>query len=350
MSNEIDNHLGPRITALMTTFNAEKWVNETIASILKQTISDFEFLIIDDGSSDNTVEQIKSFSDRRIRLVEHKDNKGVGTRLDEALDLISTPYIAKVDADDISEPQRFEKQLTFLEENSLAVVKCLISYFPDNENIKASARFQHFKSEKQPLLNKVTEPEQIAENLSRWMCVLHTTYFACTSAIKNARYPHVRIFEDYILFLRLKNAGFKIGCVNECLVNMRVSDNSTTMTLGPSQLEKGLSGIISEKWPNFENQYRNKKVYIYGTGNLAKTCLLCLKERQIEIASFVEREPNVNTVSPEAEEKKVISLEQYVATNEPKLLILAAQPVRNEIALELERNGLKEIKDFLVLA
>ena len=97
----------------MTTYNAEKWVDEAIQSILQQTASDFEFLIIDDGSSDNTVSQIKSYNDSRIRLIAHCDNKGVGARLDEALDMINTPFIAKVDADDISEPGRFEKQLSY---------------------------------------------------------------------------------------------------------------------------------------------------------------------------------------------------------------------------------------------
>ena len=66
------------VTALMTTFNASRWVGASIASVLSQTYKDFELLIIDDGSSDNTTDVINSFDDARIKLVANSQNKGVG--------------------------------------------------------------------------------------------------------------------------------------------------------------------------------------------------------------------------------------------------------------------------------
>src|SRR5690554_6430606 len=113
-----------KITALMTTYNSATHVSETIDSILNQSSTDFEFLIIDDGSEDNTVSVIKSYKDSRIRLIECLDNQGVGARLSQALSEVKTPYIAKVDSDDISHPERFVKQLNYLEQNShLDIVK-----------------------------------------------------------------------------------------------------------------------------------------------------------------------------------------------------------------------------------
>lgn len=340
----------PTITALMTTYNAEAWVDETIDSVLNQTYSTFEFLIIDDGSSDGTVERIKRYSDKRIKLIENHKNMGVGACLDAALDIIDTQYIVKVDADDISESTRFEKQLSFLESNELDIVKSFITYFPDNEKVRDSERFKQFVSEKQVLLNQVNTPDDISATLSRWLCFLHTSYFARTGAIKNVRYPHTRLYEDYILFLRLKNAGYKFGCVNEPLVHIRLSDSSATTSLGIAELEKGLKGIIEEKWPDFASLVNEKDVYIYGTGNMAKACAQCLSAFDVEFKSFVDRLGCEHTIPVGGNDVGILGIEDYLSLNKKRIIVVAAQPVRSEITQKLELCGMTEFKDFLILA
>lgn len=340
----------PLITALMTTYNAEKWVDDTIVSVLNQTFSNFEFLIIDDGSSDDTVMRIKRYSDKRITLIENKSNVGVGACLDAALRLINTPYIVKVDADDISEPTRFAKQLSYLESNELDVVKCFITYFPDNEDVRASERYRQFVTEKQVLLNRINTPEDIATTLSRWLCFLHTSYFARTSVIKQVKYPHTRLYEDYILFLRLKNAGYKFGCVNEPLVHIRLSNSSTTTSLGLDELEKGVNGIIKEKWPNFASLVRQKSVYIYGTGNIARSCAQCLVSLGVKPISFVERSCSDSVIDIRQNKLGVIGLDDYIKLDFNRIIIIAAQPVRSEISQILESNQMVESDDFLILA
>lgn len=334
----------------MTTYNAEEWVDETIASVLKQTCSNFEFLIIDDGSSDGTVNRIKRYSDKRIKLVENEKNVGVGVCLDAALEMINTQYIVKVDADDISEPTRFEKQLAFLQNNEMDIVKCFVNYFPDNERVRASERYRQFVSEKQVLLNQINTPEDISATLSRWLCFLHTSYFARTSAIKDVGYPHTRLYEDYILFLRLKNAGYKFGCVNEPLVQIRLSDNSTTTSLGVDELEKGLRGIIEEKWPNFSSLVSQKDVYIYGTGNMAKSCAQCLDSFGVVPSSFVEKTGNERVIGIGQSDIGIIGLDDYIRFDSNRILIIAAQPVRCEVARRLESHGMTEFEDFFILA
>ncbi|MFZ8170823.1 glycosyltransferase family 2 protein [Alteromonas macleodii] len=340
----------PKITALMTTYNAEAWVDETIDSVLNQTYSTFEFLIIDDGSSDGTVERIKRYSDKRIKLIENHKNMGVGACLDAALDIIDTQYIVKVDADDISESTRFEKQLSFLESNELDIVKSFITYFPDNEKVRDSERFKQFVSEKQVLLNQVNTPDDISATLSRWLCFLHTSYFARTGAIKNVRYPHTRLYEDYILFLRLKNAGYKFGCVNEPLVHIRLSDSSATTSLGIAELENGLKGIIEEKWPNFASLVGEKDIYIYGTGNMAKACAQCLSSFNVKTRGFVEKLGSEDTISVADYVVGVCGLDEYLSLNTKRIIIVAAQPVRSEVIHQLEFYGKTEFEDFLILA
>jgi glycosyltransferase involved in cell wall biosynthesis len=106
-----------RITVLMPVYNGEQHLAEAIDSILNQTYTDFEFLIINDGSTDKSVEIIRSYKDARIRLINNETNIGVAASLNKGLDLATGDYVARMDGDDISFPRRLEKQVAFMERN-----------------------------------------------------------------------------------------------------------------------------------------------------------------------------------------------------------------------------------------
>jgi len=106
-----------KITVLMPVYNGEKYLKEAIESILNQTYADFEFLIINDGSTDKSVEIIKSFSDQRIRFIENEKNLGLIATLNKGIDLALGEYIIRMDSDDVSLPQRLEKQVDFMDKN-----------------------------------------------------------------------------------------------------------------------------------------------------------------------------------------------------------------------------------------
>ena len=99
----------------MTVYNGEAYLRATIASILNQTYTDFKFLIIDNASTDGSREIIRSFNDPRIHLEALPENIGQIPALNKGLEMIDTPYIARMDADDISMPQRFERQIAYME-------------------------------------------------------------------------------------------------------------------------------------------------------------------------------------------------------------------------------------------
>ncbi len=104
----------PRVTVLMSVYNAEDFLHEAIDSILSQTFTDFEFLIIDDGSKDKSLSIIKSYKDERIRLIS-RENRGLVASLNQGIKLAKGEFIARQDADDISIPERLEKEVAYLD-------------------------------------------------------------------------------------------------------------------------------------------------------------------------------------------------------------------------------------------
>lgn len=107
----------PMISVVMPVYNGEKYLREAIDSILNQTYRDFEFIILNDGSTDKTEEIVLSYTDPRIVYVKNEENLQIVKTLNKGIGLARGKYIARMDADDISVAERFEKQLRFMEEN-----------------------------------------------------------------------------------------------------------------------------------------------------------------------------------------------------------------------------------------
>ena len=106
----------PVLNVLMPVYNGEQYLHESVESILSQTFSDFELFVIDDGSTDQTFEILASFAerDKRVHLLQNETNLGIVHSMNKLFKLVRAPYIVRHDADDISMPDRFEQQLTFL--------------------------------------------------------------------------------------------------------------------------------------------------------------------------------------------------------------------------------------------
>jgi len=127
----------PLITVYMPVFNAAKFLHQSINSILNQTFSDFEFIIVDDASTDNSWKIIKSYSkkDNRIIPIKNKINLGVSLTSNIAISQAKGKFLARMDADDISFTDRLQKQLDFLQQNhSLVAVggQCIVIDSQDN--------------------------------------------------------------------------------------------------------------------------------------------------------------------------------------------------------------------------
>ena len=107
---------GPRVTVVMATYNAMPYLPESVESILNQTFNDFQFVIVNDGSTDTSAQYLDSLDDPRLTII-HQENQGQQAAANRAIELVDTEYIARMDGDDVAELDRLEKQVAFLDEH-----------------------------------------------------------------------------------------------------------------------------------------------------------------------------------------------------------------------------------------
>ncbi|KQW97699.1 glycosyltransferase family 2 protein [Flavobacterium sp. Root420] len=217
----MNDFANPRITVLMPVYNCELYIKETINSILNQTFIDFEFLIIDDASTDKTIDIIKTYNDERIKLIKKTLNTGLTNSLNIGLKLAKGEYIARMDGDDISFPQRFAKQIALLDANP-DIVLCGTLY----KVIGTEKICNH------PLLY-----EEIKVKLISGCYIAHPTVMFRKSVFESYQLeydPAMEPAEDYDLWARLSFIG-KIVNIGEVLLYYRIHSKQTSIIYGEKQ-------------------------------------------------------------------------------------------------------------------
>ena len=210
----------PAITVILPAYNAEQFIKQAIESILTQTFSNFELIIINDGSTDNTDEVIRSFTDSRIRYIKNTENKGLIDTLNKGIDEAKSKYLARMDADDISLPTRLEKQVNYLNEHT------------DKDVVASTIIFINEKGEQTgtwPLDRKTISSNEITKALITENCLAHPSVMGKTGVFAKFHYRKGRVnIEDYDLWLRMINSGCKIAKIAEPLLLYRVHEQSVT--------------------------------------------------------------------------------------------------------------------------
>lgn len=132
----------PLVTIGIPVYNVGRFIGMTLKSVLKQTYTNFELIITDDGSTDNTVEVIRSFNDPRITLIVDGENHGISYRLNQQIDLAKGKYFVRMDGDDLMFPERVEKQVHYLDEHpNVDVVGSPIVVIDDDNKIIGYRRY-----------------------------------------------------------------------------------------------------------------------------------------------------------------------------------------------------------------
>lgn len=244
----------PKITVLMSAYNAETYIAEAIESVLNQTFTDFEFLIINDGSTDETEKTITCYKDNRIRYYS-QENTGVSKALNIGLNMAEGKYIAKLDADDVCYPTRFQEQYDFMENNPDYVV-CGSYADVIDENGNYIYTFNKIAS-----LNDDIQKEMIYKN-----SIIHSSsFYLRTAALSVGGYyePIRQYFEDYMFFSKLITIG-KAFNFKKALIKYRVTPGSISIRTKNRKYNKLvhnviLRGYITEDEKVFLFTYRKKK-------------------------------------------------------------------------------------------
>lgn len=193
-------------------------LKESIGSILAQTYEEFEFIIVIDNPSEKwRIDLVKSFKDRRIKTIINQRNLGLVKSLNKALKVCKGEFIARMDADDFSYPDRLERQLDYLSNNKLDLCGSNITLFNDNSYIKTTSLPEDSGS--------------ISKVLKYRNCVAHPSFFAKRIVYNRLNgYKDVPYCEDYDFLCRACKAGFIVGNCGETLLKYRVNENGVSKT------------------------------------------------------------------------------------------------------------------------
>ncbi|MBR5130564.1 MAG: glycosyltransferase family 2 protein [Alphaproteobacteria bacterium] len=272
----------PAISVVMSTYNRASFLPKSIESILNQTFTDFEFIIINDGSPDETDKILNLFAkkDKRIRVITNEQNKGLIYSLNLGLDLAKGKYIARMDDDDVSMPTRFEKQYAYMEANpDVAVVASWVGR-PDNK------RPWGFQNE--------TDPEKLKVLMYlNTVPISHPASFLRRDFLEkhNIRYSYdYKAAEDRKFWLDIADAGGKISNIPEVLLLFRLHNSN------PKE-------YYTDQWKNLNKFFQQEILRRFGTEQDFKGLDKCQISKKM-----LERNKTLNYVSQSALNEMVIQI------------------------------------------
>jgi len=279
----------PKISVIMSVYNEEKYLKDSIESILNQTFKDFEFLIINDSSIDNSLNIIKSYKDPRIRVINNSKNIGLSKSLNIGLQHAQGQYMARMDADDISLPNRLEEQLKFLEINKdITLIGCQVELIDENNQI---------------IGYKKSRPKDF-DIVKFWIITknpfIHSTFFLKMEEIKkiNGYNEKYKYSQDFEICSRLIEKKYKIVNMPSYLLKFRRHNKSITKTLHKrkAQLEYALL-ILQKNINKYIKLNKNDTRILINTINKQETNIIYLIKSLIFYKkifnSFIKKE-NLN--------------------------------------------------------
>jgi len=224
----------PEITVLMSVYNGARWLGDSIDSVLSQSEEDFEFIVINDGSTDDTALILDSYNDNRL-VVKHQKNIGLTKSLNVGLSIAKGKYLARIDADDICMPDRFHKQKQFLIENpDVALVGSNAILIDDKGNDVGYAAYPNSHDD---LLQRLRKLQTVFP---------HSSILIRKGAIagEGGYNPRFTRSQDSDLYLRLSEQ-YKLASLNQALVKLRLNESSLTYSNMDLQLKMGIAALIS---------------------------------------------------------------------------------------------------------
>lgn len=243
----------PLISIVMSVYNGSQWLKAAIDSVVQQTYSNWEFIIIDDASSDDSTEIIKSYAaDKRFQLIKNNIQQGLTRNLNTGIGIAKGEYIARMDADDICLPDRFKKQVEFLSDHTeVSVVSGFVELIDEN-----GISLGEWKDDR-----KANSWKLIKRMLPWKNCIAHPTVMMRNDLFKKYKYNEKqKNSQDWDLWLQLAASNIIIEKINEPLLQYRMHSQSVTA----GSLKKSSSKKVFTVLLNYlDLAFRNKKLNFF---------------------------------------------------------------------------------------
>lgn len=235
------------VSVVMCVYNVEDYIEQCITSVLNQTFKNFEFIIVNDGSTDNTkkiIEKLK-LKDSRIKLINNPKNLGIGKSRNITLQHAKGKYISIIDGDDSYLSQKIQKQVAYLEKNE-EVFLVASGVFLINEENKVLTK-----------VKQITNPNKLKLKLLKKNTIFHSSVMYRN---KDVFYREkLAPAEDYDFYLRLLRENKKIRILNEALVKYRIRKNSASFS------KMAIQKLLANKALEFYYEYLKFKTDSYNT-------------------------------------------------------------------------------------
>lgn len=217
----------PTVSVIMPVYNCQSYIENAIKSILNQSYTNFEFIIVDDASTDGTHSIIQRFKkrDSRIILIKNKNNSGVTKSLNIALSRAKGKYIIRMDSDDWSYPERFELQINLMEKYPDVVVSGSYVEICDSKMNTKNIRRYHL------------DDRNIRKHLFRYSPFAHPATIWRADILRKERYDErIKVCQDYELYFRMGKVG-KFMNIPKPLLRLRMHEKSVSATQNDFQLK-----------------------------------------------------------------------------------------------------------------
>ena len=277
-----------KISCIMANYNTPRdYLVKAIDSIVCQTHRELELIVVDDCSTDNSCAVIEEFvqRDNRIILIKNDSNMGLARSLNVALEKASSDYIARMDTDDVSDPERFEIQLKFLLDNDLDIVGSETRRIDECGEVVVTRT------------NKSYSTRYISKVLRYENCIAHPSWLVKRNVYKElSGYRYFRACEDYDFLLRAVKRGYRIGICDSVLLSYRINTKGISQSnLLPQKVSSWYLASNLKRIEEIDQNEINTKVLAKLTPKANENFSLALMEynRAIEM----RRRGSIKTIS-----------------------------------------------------
>ncbi|EKQ51106.1 MULTISPECIES: glycosyltransferase [unclassified Clostridium] len=330
--------LNPKISVIMPVYNGEKFLKQSIESILKQSYKDFEFIVIDDGSTDESLSIIQYYMnvDKRITLIS-RENRGLVYSLNEGISLAKAEYIARMDSDDISLANRLEKQVKFLDKNGD------VDILAGNVDLFGTIDEEYMRTYKE-MFKGFSDKDRNETDLFDGYTICHPSVMIRTKVLKslNGYNSEYKYSEDIELWFRAIKKGFKILKLDDILLKYRLHDNSKSYIERSFAAQDTFKVRVEYIKEFFESRRLNYLIWGAGDGGKNVNNILKSKFSNSNFVGWVDKFKKGNFLG-----KKVYSPKEILELDFDYIFI-ATSPGKYYAKEYLQQNKFINIKEFMI--